>query len=141
MSVGLAQVIVGVALFTVKVWGLDTLLPGFFTVMGKLPAAVRSPARIFAVNWVELTKVFTLAKPLNCTSELLTKLVPFTVIGKAASPTVLLVGEMLVVMGSAVAVVYVGGVGLGVGVGGGGGAGGGVTAAPIAVTTLMRPND
>jgi hypothetical protein len=87
---------------TVNVWPFDIPPPGegLRTVMLKVPAVVRSLAGIDAVNCVELTNVVVVAEPLNCTTELLLKLVPFTVRVNVAEPTFLLVGEMLVVVGT-----------------------------------------
>jgi hypothetical protein len=85
----------------VKVWGFEVPPPGagLKTVMSNVPAAVRSLAGIAAVSCVPLTKVVVRFDPLNCTTEVDTKFVPFTVRVKSRSPTVLLVGEMLVVVG------------------------------------------
>ena len=68
-------------------------------VMLKEPADVKSVAGIAAVSWVLLTNVVVLLEPLNLTTEVGTKLVPFTVSVKADSPTILLDGEILVVVG------------------------------------------
>jgi hypothetical protein len=68
--------------------------------MLKVPTVVKSLAGIDAVNCVEFTNVVVLGEPLNCTTEADTKFVPFTVIVNSADPAVLLVGEMLVVVGT-----------------------------------------
>src|SRR5207245_10101003 len=73
---------------------------GFTTVMLNVPPVVRSLAGIEAVTCVELTNVVVRGEPLKFTTDVETKLVPFTVMVKAASPTFLLVGEMLVVIGT-----------------------------------------
>src|SRR3970282_477611 len=57
-------------------------------------------AVIWARSWVALSKMVTRSVPLNWTLELLLKLVPVTVNSKAASPAPLLVGRMLVSVGS-----------------------------------------
>jgi hypothetical protein len=49
---------------------------------------------------VALTKVVVRAEPLKFTTDVETKLVPFTVSVNAASPTFLLAGAMLVVVGT-----------------------------------------
>ena len=69
------------------------------TVMLNVPAVVRSLARIVAVTCVELTKVVVRFEPANCTTDVDTKFVPFTVSVNAVAPTILFVGEMLVVVG------------------------------------------
>jgi hypothetical protein len=95
-------VVVGPLLFTVRVWALDVPPPGagFVTVMLNVPPVVRSLAGIAAVNCVALPKVVARAEPLKFTTDVETKLVPFTVIVNAVSPTFLLAGAMLVVVGS-----------------------------------------
>src|SRR5438876_10844809 len=67
--------------------------------MLNVPAVVRSLARIVAVTCVELTKVVVRFEPANCTTDVDTKFVPFTVSVNAVAPTILFVGEMLVVVG------------------------------------------
>src|SRR5437868_6603381 len=73
---------------------------GLKTVIGEMPAVSRSAAVIWAVNWVVLTYVVLRELPLNRTTELPLKLVPVTVKSKVASPTVLLVGKMLPIVGA-----------------------------------------
>jgi hypothetical protein len=68
--------------------------------MLNVPPVVRSLAGIAAVNRVELTNVVVRAEPLKFTTDVETKLVPFTVSVNAASPTFLLAGAMLVVVGT-----------------------------------------
>lgn len=94
-------VVVGATLFAVNTCALEVPPPGagFITVMLNVPAVVRSLAGMEAVTCVELTKVVVRAEPAKFTTELLMKFVPFTVKVKAASPTFLLVGKMLVVVG------------------------------------------
>ena len=86
---------------TVKVCAFDVPPPGvgFTTVMLNVPPVVRSLAGIEAVTCVELTNVVVRGEPLKFTTDVETKLVPFTVMVKAASPTFLLVGEMLLRVG------------------------------------------
>src|SRR2546427_1836382 len=68
--------------------------------MLNMPPVVRSLAGMEAVPCVELTNVVVRGEPLKFTTDVETKLVPFTVMVNAASPTFLLVGEMLVVIGT-----------------------------------------
>ena len=70
------------------------------TVTGYVPGFWISVAKICAVNCVALTKVVARATPLKRTTELLLKLVPLTVSVKAVSPAVLLVGLMLLNIGT-----------------------------------------
>jgi energy-converting hydrogenase Eha subunit G len=94
---------VRVASLTVRVWALDMPPPGvgLNTVILLAPAVVRSLAGIVPVSWVELTKAVVLSAPSRRTTDApLTKFVPLTVKVKPASPTVLVVGEMLVVVGA-----------------------------------------
>ena len=102
-------VVVGTRLLTVNVCALEVPPPGaeLVTVMLNVPAVVKSLAGIEAVTWVALTKLVVRGEPLKFTTELLTKLVPFTVSVKSASPTFLLVGEMLVVVGTGLLTVNV----------------------------------
>ena len=87
---------------TTRLMGLDVPPPGvgLKTVIGKLPTAAISLARIAAVNCVALTNVVTLSTPLNRTTELLSKLMPLTVKGNARSPAVLLVVDNVVIAGT-----------------------------------------
>ena len=102
-------VVVGTKLLTVNVCALEVPPPGaeFVTVMLNVPAVVKSLAGMEAVTWVALTKLVVRGEPLKFTIESVTKLVPFTVNVKAASPTFLLVGEMLVVVGTGLLTVNV----------------------------------
>ena len=58
-----------------------------------VPAAVMSLAGICAVSWVALTKAVVRGAPFQSTTELLTKLLPFTVSVKACPPAAALLGE------------------------------------------------
>src|SRR5439155_661487 len=102
LLVGEMLVVVGITLFTVNVCALDVPPPGtgFVTVMLNVPAVVRSLAGMEAVSCVELIKVVVRAEPPKFTTEFVTKFVPLTVSVKTPSPTFLLVGEMLVVVGA-----------------------------------------
>ena len=95
-------VVVGVGLFTVNVRALEIPPPGsgLNTVMSNVPVVVKSLAGMVAVSSVLLPNTVVRSEPLNLTFELETKFVPFTVIVNPASPTVLLDGEMLVVVGT-----------------------------------------
>ena len=73
---------------------------GLKTVIAGVPAAATSSAASCAVNSVEFTSAVGRSLPLKRTTELLLKLVPFTVKVKAASPAVLLVGAMVVSVGT-----------------------------------------
>src|SRR5438876_1986368 len=109
LLVGKMLVVVGVALFTVNTCALDVPPPGagFVTVMLKVPAVVRSLAGMEAVSWVLLANAVVRAEPAKFTTEFVTKFVPLTVSVKAPSPTFLLVGEMLVVVGAGLLTVNV----------------------------------
>ncbi len=109
LLVGEMLVVVGVTLFTVNVCALDVPPPGtgFVTVMLDVPAVVRSLAGMEAVSCVELIKVVVRAEPPKFTTEFVTKFVPLTVSVKTPSPTFLLVGEMLVVVGAGLLTVNV----------------------------------
>jgi len=93
---------VGAGLFTVKVRALEVPPPGagLKTVMLNVPAVSKSIAEIAVVSWVPLTKVVVKSYPSSCTTESDVKFVPLTVREKPASPTVLLVGERLVMVGT-----------------------------------------
>ena len=77
------------------------------TVIVSVPSFVRSVAGIAAVNCVALRKDVVRSEPLNCTTELDRKFVPFTVSVKAVSPAALLMGKMLVVVGTGLLTVNV----------------------------------
>ena len=80
---------------------------GLVTVTVAVPAVAISAAVIAAVNCVALTKVVVLAAPLNFTTDVDTKPVPFTVRVKAAPPAVALVGEREVSVGAGLLTVKV----------------------------------
>ncbi len=98
---GESVVIVGAGLFTVNVAFPDVPPPGagFVTVTLNVPAVAMSAAVIAAVTCVALTNVVVRADPLKFTTEVETKLVPFTVSVNAAPPLVALVGETVVIVG------------------------------------------
>jgi hypothetical protein len=80
---------------------------GFVTVTFAVPAVAISAAVTAAVNWVALKNVVVLAAPLNFTTDVDTKPVPFTVRVKAAPPAVALVGEREVSVGAGLLMVKV----------------------------------
>ena len=80
---------------------------GFVTVTVAVPAVAISAAVIAAVSCVALTKAVVLAAPLNFTTDVDTKPVPFTVSVKAAPPAVALVGEREVAVGAGLLMVKV----------------------------------
>jgi len=99
---------VGTGLLIVNDNAFDVPLgAGFVTVTLAVPAVAISAAVIAAVNWVALTKVVVLAAPLNFTTDVDTKPVPFTVKVKAAPPAVALVGEREVSVGDGLLMVKV----------------------------------
>lgn len=81
--------------------------PGLNTVTASVPADTTSVAGMLAVNWVLEINVVALAELSNLTEELEIKLVPFTVSVKAASPSVLDEGDMLVIAGTGLSVLIV----------------------------------
>jgi len=87
----------------------DVPPPGaaFVTVTFAVLAVAISAAVIATVNWVALTNVMVLAAPLNFTTDVDTKPVPFTVRVKAAPPAVALVGEIDVSVGAGLLMVKV----------------------------------
>jgi hypothetical protein len=89
-----AAVIVNVTEFDVPPPGV-----GFVTVTAGVPAVATSLARIDAVSCVALTNVVVFAVPLNFTTELLTKFVPFTVSVRAPDPAATVDGESVVTVG------------------------------------------
>src|SRR5207247_10061452 len=84
----------GTALLTVNVSAPEVPPPGVGekTATDAVPAVAMSPAVIAACNWVLLTNVVTRAPLVHCTTDPLTKFVPFTVSVKAAAPAVALLG-------------------------------------------------
>jgi len=73
---------------------------GFVTVTFAVPAVVMSAAVIPAVSCVELINVVVLATPLNFTTDVDMKLVPFTVNVRAAPPAVALGGAIEISVGA-----------------------------------------
>ena len=109
-EVGAAEVRVGAeAALIVNDTEADVPPPGagFVTVTGAVPAAAISAAVIAAVNCVAFTNVVVLAAPLNFTTDVETKPVPFTVRVKAAPPAVALVGAREVSVGAGLLMVKV----------------------------------
>ena len=99
---GASDVIVGTGLLTAKFTATEVPPPGagFVTETEKLPTATMSAAVIAAVTCVALTNVVVLALPLKLTVAPLTKPVPLTMRVKAAPPTVVPVGESVVIVGT-----------------------------------------
>ena len=73
---------------------------GLKTAILNVPVTVKSEVKIVAVNCPEFTNVVTRSEPSNLTTEEDMKFVPLTVRVKPVSPTVLLVGEIFVVVGT-----------------------------------------
>src|SRR5438034_11093401 len=92
----------GTALLTVNVSAPEVPPPGVGekTVTDAVPAVAMSPAVIAACNWVLLTNVVTRAPLFHCTTDPLTKFVPFTVRVKAAAPAVALPGDSEPIVGT-----------------------------------------
>ena len=80
---------------------------GFVTVTVAVPAVAISATEIAAVSCVALTNVVVLAAPLNFTTDVDTKPVPFTVRVKAAPPAIALVGKREVSVGAGLLMVKV----------------------------------
>src|SRR5262249_6391030 len=97
--VSLVMVVGVFALLTVNVCAFETPPSGFPTVMLNVPALVRSLARMLAVRVVVPVPDVVRFEPSKRTTAPVWKFVPVTVMVKAASPTTLLVGKMLVVVG------------------------------------------
>ena len=72
---------------------------GLNTVMSNIPAVVKLLDEIVAVSCVLLMKDVVRFEPLKLTTDPDMKFVPITVMVKPESPTVLLVGEMLIKVG------------------------------------------
>jgi len=109
-EVGAIKVSVGpAAALIVKDTVADVPPPGagLVTVTFAVPAVAISAAVIAAVSCVALTNVVVLAAPLNFTTDVDTKPVPFTVRVKAAPPAVALVGEREVSVGAGLLMVKV----------------------------------
>ena len=109
-EVGASEVSVGAAAALIaKDTDADVPPPGagLVTVTFAVPAVAISAAVTAAVNCVALTNVVVLAAPLNFTTEVDTKPVPFTVRVKAAPPAVALAGEREVSVGAGLLMVKV----------------------------------
>src|SRR5579864_106751 len=105
---GESELIAGIALLIVNETAFDVPPEGgFVTVTVAVPAVAISVAVIGAVNCAELTNVVVLAAPLNFTTDVDTKPVPFTVRLKAAPPAVALVGERDVAVGAGLLMVKI----------------------------------
>ena len=99
---GLRPVVDSTALLIVKVWALEVPPPGagFTTVTETVPAAAMSAAVIAAVTWLEETYVVVRLDPFHCTTEPLSKPLPFTVSVNPAPSAVVEVGLRPVVAGT-----------------------------------------
>jgi hypothetical protein len=99
---GESDVAVGAGLLTVNEEITDVPPPGtgFVTVTLNVPAAAICAAVMDAVNCVAFTNVVVAAAPLKFTTEVATKLVPFTVSVKAVPPAAALVGEIEMIAGT-----------------------------------------
>lgn len=106
---GESDVIVGTGLFTVNCEFPEVPPPGarLVTVTLNVPAAAISAAVTEAVNCVALTNVVDFAEPLKFTTEVETKLVPFTVSEKAGPPDVAFAGERDAIVGTGLVTVNV----------------------------------
>ena len=105
---GKIELMVGTALLIVNETAFDVPPdPGFVMVTGAVPAVAISAAVIAAVSCVAFTNVVVLAAPLNFTTDVDTKPVPFTVRVKAALPAVALDGEREVSVGAGLLTVKV----------------------------------
>ena len=100
--VGESDVITRFGLLMVKGMLAEVPPPGaeFVTVTFEVPAVAMSAAAIAAVSCVELTNVVVFAIPLNFTTDVDTKPVPFTVSVKAAPPAVALGGVIATAVGA-----------------------------------------
>ena len=104
-SLGDSELIVGTGfggMLIVNVSALEVPPPGLGekTRTAAVPAIARSAAVIAARRRVALTNVVARALPFHCTTELATKLVPFTTRVKAAPPAFALVGDSEVTVGT-----------------------------------------
>ena len=99
--VGLIDVTVGATLTVKFTTWLDVPPPGagLVTVIGNVPAVAMSAAVMAAVTWVVDTYVVVRALPFQLTTEVDTKLVPFTVRVKALPPALAFVGLIVVTVG------------------------------------------
>ena len=73
---------------------------GLVTVTGKVPTVAISEAGITAVSWLADTNVVVRAEPFQLTTEEATKLDPFTVKVKPEVPAIVVVGEIVVKVGT-----------------------------------------
>ena len=102
------ELTVGTGLLIVNDAALDVPpRDGLVTVTLAVPAVAISAAVIAAVSCVALANVVVLAAPLNFTTEVDRKPVPYTVREKAAPPAVALVGESEVTVGAGLLMVKV----------------------------------
>jgi hypothetical protein len=101
-ELGVIDVRLGCGLFTVNVTALDGPPPGagLVTVTAGVPAVTTSPAKIAAVTCVALTNVVTRGVPPKFTTDVIRKLVPFTVNVNAPEPAITFVGESVVTVGT-----------------------------------------
>jgi hypothetical protein len=109
-EVGAIEVSVGAeAALMVKDRVVDVPPPGtgLVAVTVAVPAVAISAAVIAAVNCVVFTNVVVLAAPLNFTTDVDTKPVPFTVRVNAAPPAVAVIGEREVSVGTGLLMVKV----------------------------------
>lgn len=87
----------GCGLLMVRVTAAEVPPPGveFTTVIETEPTEAMSLAGIAALSWLPLTNVVVRLEPLTLTTELETKLLPFSVSVNAGLPALTLAGEML----------------------------------------------
>ena len=99
---GVIDVATGCGLFTVNVTAFDAPPrgAGFVTVTEGVPAVATSPAKIAAVTCVALMNVVVRAAPPKFTTDVLRKLVPFTVNVNAPEPAITFVGKSVVTVGT-----------------------------------------
>jgi len=99
----------GTGLSMVNVLGAEAPPPGagLVTVILAVPGVAMSAAVIRAVSSVLLTKVVDAGAPFQSTTEVLIKLVPFTVSVNMAPPTVALAGEVELIAGLRLSMVKV----------------------------------
>ena len=99
---GARLAIAGKGLSTAKAAAVDVPPPGAGTntVIGNVPVATISVARIWAVICVALTKVVARGTSLKFTTESLVKLAPFTVSVSALAPIIAPEGEIVLRTGA-----------------------------------------
>ena len=78
---------------------MPPLLPGFVTVTWTVPEVAIALAGMLAVSMLELVQVVVIAWFAKLTTAFELKLVPVTVIGKAAPPAVALLGASIAIAG------------------------------------------